>query len=218
MINIVRRATARRPFRSLARRGTPDPHGQSLVEFGLVLPLLLFILLGVADLGRVFADGIALEAAVRNSAEAAAQEYLQMCSLDGDANDCDEIGNPEYNSLHTIALDIGCREAERLTNLQASGGGCTNPVIAVCVHDDAAGDANGCGQEAQTGNVPAQCTELTNASGTHPWNAARNGPVDGRPYVEVRMCYHFAPLLPVTEFWWGSVWMQKENDFAVTNY
>src|SRR5690606_20209344 len=36
--------------------------GQSLVEFALVLPMLLVLLLGIADFGRVFAAGILLEA------------------------------------------------------------------------------------------------------------------------------------------------------------
>ena len=49
-----------------------SPRGQSLVEFALVLPMLLVLLLGIADFGRVFAAGIILEAASRNGAEAAA--------------------------------------------------------------------------------------------------------------------------------------------------
>ena len=43
--------------------------GQSVVEFALVLPMLLVLLLGVADFGRVFAAGITVEAAARNAAE-----------------------------------------------------------------------------------------------------------------------------------------------------
>jgi hypothetical protein len=208
-------------MRLLGRHASGAPRGQSLVEFGLVLPLLVFILLGVADLGRVFADGVALESAVRNTAEAAAQEYLQLCAKNASSDPLctGGLSQSDYNSLHALALDTGCREAERLTNRQVSGGGaCTNPRIAVCVHDNAAGDANGCGQEGATGNVPANCTTLNNSDGAHPWSAVRAGPADGRPYVEVRMCYHFSALLPVTEFWWGSIWLQKENDFSVTNY
>jgi len=207
-----------------ARGRAATPRGQALVEFGVILPLLIIFLLGVADLGRVFADGIALEAAARNSAEAAAQEYLQLCSQYGDPTACDgQLQQNDYNILHTLALDIGCREAERMTNRQVSGGGCTNPVIAVCVHNNDANDA-ACGQEGTTGSVPANCTRMNNADqdgvggADWPWSAVRNGPAEGRPYVEVRACYQFNPLLPLTEFWWGSVWLQKENDFAVTNY
>ncbi len=40
--------------------------------------MLLVLLLGVADFGRVFQAGITIEAAARNGAEAAAQEYRQL--------------------------------------------------------------------------------------------------------------------------------------------
>jgi Flp pilus assembly protein TadG len=193
-----------------ARQGASrSERGQALVEFALVLPLLMVFFLGVADFGRVFADGIALEAAARNSAEAAAQEYLQLC--DGD---CTTLVQADYDSLHALALEVGCREAERLTNVQAPGGVCTNPVIAVCVHDpNAPGDANNCGQEASA--APAECSRMSDA-----WSASfpSNWPADGRPYVEVRMCYLFDPLVPLTEGWWGDVRLQRENNFAVTNY
>lgn len=193
--------------------------GQGLVEFGLVLPLLLVFLLGVADFGRVFADGIALEAAVRNSAEAAAQEYLQLCSKPGygPVELCPDLTPTDYQGLHDLALEVGCREAERLTNLQETGGGaCTNPVIAICVHDDInPGDANNCGEEALVGSVPAGCSEMNDPTS---WSSARNQLGEGRPYVEVRMCYLFDPLIPLTENWWGQVRLQRENNFAVTNY
>lgn len=203
--------------RGAIRMRSRSERGQGLVEFGLVLPLLLVFLLGVADFGRVFADGIALEAAVRNSAEAAAQEYLQLCSKPGYTNGCDDLTPTDYQGLHDLAVEVGCREAERLTNLQETGGGaCTNPVIAMCVHDDnSPGDANRCGQEGLIGGVPAGCSEM-NVAGS--WSSVRNGPVDGRPYVEVRMCYLFDPLIPLTESWWGQVRLQRENNFAVTNY
>jgi hypothetical protein len=32
------------------------------------------------------------------------------------------------------------------------------------------------------------------------------------------MCYLFDPLVPLTEGWWGDVRLQRENNFAVTNY
>ena len=51
------------------RPATQSRRGQSLVEFALVLPMLLVLLLGVADFGRVFAAGITIEAAARNAAE-----------------------------------------------------------------------------------------------------------------------------------------------------
>ena len=205
--------TSRGAIQLRSRLRSGSERGQGLVEFGLVLPLLLVFLLGVADFGRIFADGVALESAVRNTAEAAAQEYLQLCSKPAYVNLCDDLAPSDYQSLHDLALEVGCREAERLTNLQKSGGACTNPVIAICIHDDnSPGDANNCGEEV-TGGAPASCTQMNTS-----WPSARNGPAEGRPYVEVRMCYLFDPLIPLTEKWWGDVRLQRENNFTVTNY
>ena len=64
-----------RPGQRLASEG---PRGQTMVEFALILPLLLVFLLGVVDFGRIFTAGITMEAAARNAAEAAAQEYQQI--------------------------------------------------------------------------------------------------------------------------------------------
>lgn len=52
----------------LAQRRPPALRGQSLVEFALLLPLLLLIVLGVADLGRAFQALIAVTNASREGA------------------------------------------------------------------------------------------------------------------------------------------------------
>ena len=80
---------------SLERRWRLARRGQSLVEFALVLPMLLILLLGVADFGRVFQAGITLEAATRNAAEAAAQEYTQIFRNKG------PLTSADYARLHT---------------------------------------------------------------------------------------------------------------------
>jgi len=198
-------------FRLPRTRFAPEraARGQSLVEFALVLPLLMILLLGVADFGRVFQSAIASEAAVRDAAEAAAQNYLQLDLQDGNFNG--SLTQADYNALHALALEVGCREAERLPGRTLSGSTCTMPVFAVCIHDNAQGDATTCGSEASS--APAECTHMSNA-----WSAVRSGPTDGRAYVEVRMCYRFDPLMTLALGNWGSVWLQKENDFAVTNY
>lgn len=49
--------------------------GQSLAELALVLPLLLILALGTADLGRVFYALITVESAARQAARYAASHY-----------------------------------------------------------------------------------------------------------------------------------------------
>ena len=88
-----------------------DPRGQSLVEFALVLPMLLVLLLGIADFGRVFQAGIVTETAARNGAETAALERLRNkppttpSGLDA-----------YYDNLHVVAASAACREARVLAN------------------------------------------------------------------------------------------------------
>jgi len=187
--------------------------GQSLTEFALVLPLLFILLMGIADFGRVFAAGITEEAAVRDAAEAGAQEWQQLCQKYSPP--CDTgLSQADYDSLHSLALDVACREAEKMPGRTLDGTAkCITPIIAVCVHDDhdpGSGDAK-CGIEAPASGGP--CSEMDAA-----WSPARAGPANGRPYVEVRMCYRFDPLITFGLFGLGSVWLQKANNFAVSNY
>src|SRR6187551_418376 len=87
--------------------------GQSMVEFALLLPMLLVLLLGVADFGRVFAAGITIEAAARNAAEAAAQEYLR--DPPAPIEDPAPLGNDAYyERLHNLAAITACRELRLL--------------------------------------------------------------------------------------------------------
>src|SRR5579859_5456577 len=105
----LRRPTRRSTFQSLRSplgAGTED--GQAMVEFILILPLLLVLLLGVVDFGRVFAAGISMEAAARNGAEAAAQEYVQIVRNSG------SLTTSDYQYLHELAIDTVCHEASVL--------------------------------------------------------------------------------------------------------
>ena len=198
--------------------------GQSVVEFALVLPMLLVLLLGVADFGRVFAAGIVLEASARNAAEAVAQEYLQF------ARNSPTIDAADYQRLHRVALVEVCREAERLpswSDLDADGV-CDMPTAAVCVHDLPAdpddltpppGDPY-CGSEAA--GAPTQCSEIAGEG----WSIAKAGDSESLAYVEVRVCYRFTTLINLTDIdlpfgsglSLGDIWLQRDRSFAVADY
>ena len=189
-----------------------DPRGQSLVEFALLLPILLVILLGVADFGRVFQAGIVMESATRAAAEAGAVEYLREVSSGVE---------PDYNLIQERAADVACREA-KLQN--ADPPTCAQwPIIRVCIHDLAAGHVN-CGQPASAGgaSVPAQCA--TTDGGWNPASSLVVQPTDANPtpreaYVEVRTCYRFTTLIPVNAFLpIGEVFLQREAVFTVADY
>lgn len=190
-----------------------------MVEFALALPMLMILLLGIADFGRVFAAGITLEAAARDGAEAAAQEYLRN-PPGGSMLIPAPLGNdPYYQALHDLAARTVCREARGLGNTTFSADVCASmPVIQVCVHDNA--DPL-CNQTAFGAPIPGPCSSLA----TFPTNAMQGGTEASR-YVEVRLCYRFTTLLDLSAlrlpFGWsvsiGDIWLQKDRAFTVGWY
>ena len=69
----------RRPFRGLVRaRRLRRPTGQSLVEFTLILPILLLLLMGGIDFGRVFLGWVSLNNTARIAANYAAANALSV--------------------------------------------------------------------------------------------------------------------------------------------
>lgn len=195
--------------------------GQTLAEFALILPLLLVILLGVVDFGRVFSAGITMEAAARNAAEAAAQEYQQII------RNTPAPSATDYQRIHDVALDELCSEAKVLPNVAVDGSGnCTMPITAACTHDQYGADPV-CGQASAA--VPSECTALDGWAATaDPSNVAPVPPYSGLtavPYVEVRACYHFTTLfnlhfqLPFgASLSLGDIWMQRDRTFVVGDY
>ena len=203
--------------RKPTRRGGTSERGQSLVEFALTLPLLLILLLGVADFGRLFSHGIILEALARNAAEAAAQELVQL-ERNQPAGTLDAA---DYADLHARALEVVCEEAAKLPNRSLSGTPptCTMPYAAVCVHDAAAGDL--CGSEAAA--APPECSIMDDA-----WNPAieQTTPPTALPYVEVRVCYRFTTLFNLDNVQLpfgarisvGEMWLQRTRVFVAGTY
>jgi hypothetical protein len=181
------------------------------VEFALILPLLLVLLLGVADFGRVFAAGIVVQAASRNAAEAVAQEYVQY--LRGG------VATVDYGALHARGLAVACSEASSLPNRAVDGSGnCTMPVVGLCIHDNLDTQCQG-----QAGG-PAQCGDMNG-----PWSN-QDGGTDMDPavrtYVEVRLCYQFTTLFNLQNLdlpfgasvTLGDAWLQRTAAFVVPNY
>src|SRR5438270_2014630 len=81
--------------------------GQSMVEFALVLPMLLVLLLGVADFARVFTSAIALEATTRDAAEVGAVQRRN--NLPPPPSDPTALA-AYYTNLHTLVAQAACRE------------------------------------------------------------------------------------------------------------
>jgi len=191
------------------------------VEFALVLPMLLVLLLGVADFGRVFQAGIVTEAAARSGAESAALERLRSRPNPATPGDV-----AYYERLHQLAAQAACAEVRVLPNTTyvpddpataaTDEEACPEmPAIAVCVQD---GMDPGCGSLAAgyTGIPATQCTELA-----RPWDRYSGG-ITGSHSVEVRLCYRFTTLFNLNfslPLGWGlslgDVYLQRSRTFVV---
>jgi hypothetical protein len=183
---------------------------------------LLVILLGVVDFGRVFTAGITMEAAARNAAEAAAQEYQQII------RNTPVPSGADYQRLHDLALEELCAEAEVLPNQSVDGfDNCTMPVTAVCIHDQYGGDL-ACGQAGAT--VPSECADINDWAAEPPDPTNLAAPIPDAslvrvPYVEVRTCYHFTTLFNLhlqlgmnASLNLGDIWIQRTRQFVVGDY
>ena len=160
--------------------------GQSLVEFTLILPIMMIVLLLVADFGRLFAAGITIESAARTAAEVAAAEYNRA----GPTID--------YAAIHRDAWSSVCDEASKLPNATPGvGGQCDGLPTVVCVHDRAGADP-GCGNvyNAASG-VPAGCPGLLSGSRPSPVIAGGGETIPSQ-YIEVRVCYRFNTIFAIT--------------------
>lgn len=173
--------------------------------------MLLVLLLGIVDFGRVFASGITVEALARNAAEAGAQEYLQIRRASAPA----QPTSASYAAVHSRVQEVACEEAKTLANRATAGATCTMPVIGSCVQDEWGSHCS-----SLSGPVPSSCAIL----GTWPPTlASRPG---GLPFVQVTTCYQFTTLINMTDLrlplGWslslGDVWLERERVFTVADY
>jgi TadE-like protein len=192
-------------------------HGQAIVEFVFVVPLLIILLLAIADFGRVFQAAIVMQSASRAAAEAAAIEYLRTAEV--------RAAPPAgyFDRIHEVASVAACQEARGLPNTtyNDSGGTITCPTwpaVAVCVHDADTVDVD-CGDPvAGYTSGPAECTAMTST-----WATAEDP--QGHDYVEVRVCYRFTTLfnldleLPFgASMSLGEIFLQNKGAFIVADY
>jgi hypothetical protein len=210
--------------------------GQSTVEFALVVPILLFLLVAIGDFGRVFAAGVVVEAATRDAAEVVADEYLRNPPGDPAVTPQQRLASPApttgyasyYDDLSMKAARTVCVETRSLpnTSYDSVDGTCPNwPLIRVCVHDQTSGGNNGtnnhCGNPISPGfqaSTPSECDQIQ-PPGDPSWDPTMTGGgigPGGEPsrYVEVRVCYPFTtvlnlPILP------SEIYIQRTRIFTI---
>ncbi len=203
-------------FVRAARDHTSHPGGQTLAEFALVLPILLVLLLAVADFGRVFAASISTEASARNAAEIGAITRLRD-------KPPDPVIDPPafysyYTALHEQIAKVVCSELSVLPNttFNAVNRTCpTMPLVQVCVRDDL-DPICGAPISGFSSTVPGQCTHMAPTMQNYSGGAAASHA------VEVRVCYRFTTLFNLrftlpgnVGLDLGEIWIQRERVFAL---
>lgn len=109
-----------------------NERGATLVEFALVLPLLMVVVLGIVDLGMRLADGHALEDGIRD----AAREVV-VGNTGGDTG-CVVVGastpNTETNEFVCLVKDrVGLPESDvRVRIVMGAGGAVAGEPLLVC--------------------------------------------------------------------------------------
>lgn len=196
----------------------PRSHrGQSLVEFALVLPMLIVLLLGIADFARIFSAGVVLEASTRNAAEIGAIERLR--------NKPPSAADPTYyEGLHATAAAAACEESRQLPTFGAGdscpsgardGDGAASWFVRVCVHD---------GADPICGVPPTGYAAAPNDVCPDFESAMTNVVPDGALsyFVEVRTCYKFETIfdldlaLPMNAgLSLGDIWLERRRTFVV---
>jgi len=186
-----------------------------MVEFALVTPILIMLVVIVADFGRIFAASLSIEAAARDAAEIGSNEYLSnppgapLITLDQPAPPGDTT---YYTALHRKIASAVCVETSDLANSTYNPitGSCPGmPLIQACIHD---GQDTQCSGEAQGAGIPAECGSMSNS----PTNA--NGGLNSPRWVEVRICYGFTPVLQLPILSFGEFWLQRTRTFTIPCY
>ena len=106
---------------SSSRRGARQD-GAVAVEFALILSLLLLILLGTIEFGRVYSQLQVFQGAAREGARCAAVSASSSCSI----QDKIDSASGAYTPATTASVQVG---AGSVVAADSSGAGCTNATV-----------------------------------------------------------------------------------------
>jgi hypothetical protein len=156
---------------------------QSMVEFALIAPLLLLMLFGMVDFGRVIYTYITLNQAVNEGARVAIRDSPLLPSNA-------DVETAVRNHAVDVALANPCPNGPVTTTTPPQNQGwiyITEPYVA-----------------GTTNTVEALSPTLENAPGGQMWGAASGGcsatnPAHDHAPLQVTICYKFVPFTPMLQ-------------------
>ena len=164
--------------------------GQSVVEFALIVPVMLLILLGIADFGRLYTSEVAVEAAGREAADWGAFDAVHWTS----ANVATTVAEMERRACVAAAGS----HLEGYTTSDPTNVTCTNPVFSCALERNGA-TADCLGSRGFTNGI--DCSDQA---------------TDPPCTVHVQMTYEFNTLLsagPMT----GTFEIVRNSRFRISN-
>lgn len=177
------------------RRARADRRGQSLTEFALIVPVMLLLVIAVADFGRLYTAAVAVEAAAREAAD-----YGAFQSSYWNVDAATSVNNPP----------ITAAEMERRACVAAAGShleGYAEPTGTVG-HAVCSNPSFSCWLQ-PSGGIEVPCD-------TYPGGACADSTTDPSCIVHVRLAYTFRPFfaigpIPV------SVDLVRDSRFAISD-
>jgi Flp pilus assembly protein TadG len=169
--------------------------GQSLVEFALVAPVLLLVVVAIADFGRLFNSMVAVESAAREAAD-----YGSFKSSYWDAG----LGNPPISAGEMQRRACTALAGSHLQGYEEPAGTlnhatCTNPTMQCVIEPSDGSPAEGCATYSG-----ALCSDAT----TEPPCTVR-----------VRLTYVFRPFFDLSLFGWTppTISFSRESLFRISD-
>jgi len=180
---------------NLERRPRRVPRGQSLAEFALVAPVLLLIVVAIADFGRLYNSMVAIEAAAREAAD-----YGSFKSSYWDVG----LGNPPVTAA---GMERRACTAAWGSHLE----GYSEPITAVN-HDTCSNPTFSCQIEPSDGSPPEDCDVYSGTLCSDPTT-------DPPCVVHVSLTYTFNPFFNIRVFGWSplSVTFTRESLFRISD-
>ncbi len=168
-----------------------DRNGQSVTEFAIIIPVMMLILLGIADFGRLFTSAVAVEAAGREAADFGAFD----ASYWTDINVATTVAEMERRACTAAA---GSHLEGYATTDPVNNATCTNPVFSCSL------ERNGASADCGSSHGFTNGVDCSDPATEPPCT------------VHVHMTYEFNTLLPAGPMT-GTFEIGRDSRFRVSN-